>query len=64
MRIGRSFSYFYFGNNCLDGKIYKTKYYKLKAVLAMGCRVNLAQATRFRIRSERQSKLIENFNLD
>jgi hypothetical protein len=32
-----------------DGKKYKTKFYKLEAVLAVGYRVNSAQATQFRI---------------
>jgi hypothetical protein len=32
-----------------DGKKYKTKFYKLDAVLAVGYRVNSAQATQFRI---------------
>ncbi len=32
-----------------DGKIYKTKYYKLEAVLAVGYRVISAEATQFRI---------------
>ena len=32
-----------------DGKIYKTKYYKLEAILAVGYRVNSAEATQFRI---------------
>ncbi len=32
-----------------DGKNYKTKFYKLEAVLAVGYRVNSAQATQFRI---------------
>ena len=32
-----------------DGKNYKTTFYKLEAILAVGYRVNSAQATQFRI---------------
>jgi hypothetical protein len=34
-----------------DGKIYKTKYYNLDAIIAVGYRVNSMQATHFRIRA-------------
>ena len=33
----------------VDGKVYKTRYYKLEAILAVGYRVNSAEATQFRI---------------
>jgi hypothetical protein len=32
-----------------DGKNYKTRYYNLDAIIAVGYRVNSAKATRFRI---------------
>ena len=32
-----------------DGKIYKTKFYNLNAILSVGYRVNSIQATQFRI---------------
>ena len=32
-----------------DGKNYKTKYYNLNAIIAVGYRVNSYQATQFRI---------------
>jgi hypothetical protein len=49
-----------------DGKIYKTKYYKLDAIIAVGYRVNSYQATQFRIWATRTLKkfIIKGFVLD
>ena len=36
-------------NNIFDGKVYKTQYYSLDAVISVGYRVNSLRATQFRI---------------
>jgi len=38
-----------FEHTATDGKIYKTKFYNLDAILSVGYRVNSKQATQFRI---------------
>jgi len=38
-----------FAHTAADGKIYKTKFYNLDAILSVGYRVNSIQATQFRI---------------
>jgi hypothetical protein len=49
-----------------DGKAYKTKYYNLDAIIAVGYRVNSYQATQFRIWATRTLKefIIKGFVLD
>lgn len=49
-----------------DGKIYKTKYYNLDAIIAVGYRVNSYQATQFRIWATQTLKefIIKGFVLD
>ena len=49
-----------------DGKDYKTKYYNLDAIIAVGYRVNSYQATQFRIWATRTLKefIIKGFVLD
>ncbi|MDQ6973062.1 MAG: virulence RhuM family protein [Mariprofundaceae bacterium] len=49
-----------------DGKLYKTKYYNLDAIIAVGYRVNSYQATQFRIWATRTLKefIIKGFVLD
>jgi hypothetical protein len=49
-----------------DGKNYKTTFYKLEAILAVGYRVNSAQATQFRIWATKtlQEFIIKGFILD
>ena len=49
-----------------DGKIYKTKYYNLDAIIAVGYRVNSYQATQFRIWATKTLKefIIKGFVLD
>jgi hypothetical protein len=49
-----------------DGKTYKTKYYNLDAIIAVGYRVNSARATQFRIWATRVLKeyIIKGFTLD
>ena len=49
-----------------DGKNYKTTFYKLEAILAVGYRVNSAQATQFRIWATNtlQEFIIKGFILD
>jgi hypothetical protein len=49
-----------------DGKSYKTKYYNLDAIIAVGYRVNSYQATQFRIWATRTLKefIIKGFVLD
>lgn len=49
-----------------DGKTYKTKYYNLDAIIAVGYRVNSYQATQFRIWATRTLKefIIKGFVLD
>ncbi len=49
-----------------DGKTYKTKYYNLDAIIAVGYRVNSYQATQFRIWATRTLKefVIKGFVLD
>jgi hypothetical protein len=49
-----------------DGKAYKTKYYKLDAIIAVGYRVNSYQATQFRIWATKTLKefIIKGFVLD
>lgn len=38
-----------FEHTAADGKSYRTRYYKLDAIIAVGYRVNSLQATQFRI---------------
>ena len=49
-----------------DGKTYKTKYYNLDAIIAVGYRVNSYQATQFRIWATKTLKefIIKGFVLD
>ncbi len=49
-----------------DGKSYKTRYYNLDAIIAVGCRVNSYQATQFRIWATKTLKefIIKGFVLD
>ncbi|MEK7592246.1 MAG: virulence RhuM family protein [Patescibacteria group bacterium] len=49
-----------------DGKIYKTKFYNLDAILSVGYRVNSAQATQFRIWATERLKeyIIKGFTMD
>jgi len=49
-----------------DGKIYKTKYYNLDAIISVGYRVNSSRATQFRIWATRLLKeyIIKGFTLD
>jgi len=49
-----------------DGKIYKTQFYNLDAIIAVGYRVNSYQATKFRIRATNVLKeyIIKGFTMD
>ena len=49
-----------------DGKIYKTKFYNLDAILSVGYRVNSIQATQFRIWATEQLKeyIIKGFTMN
>ena len=49
-----------------DGKVYKTRYYSLDAIIAVGYRVNSIQATQFRIWATQTLKefIIKGFALD
>ncbi|MDO8512146.1 MAG: virulence RhuM family protein [bacterium] len=49
-----------------DGKIYKTKFYNLDAILSVGYRVNSKQATQFRIWATERLKeyIIKGFTMD
>ncbi len=49
-----------------DGKIYKTKYYNLDAIISVGYRVNSSQATKFRIWATERLReyMIKGFILD
>ncbi len=49
-----------------DGKLYKTKFYNLDAILSVGYRVNSAQATQFRIWATERLKeyIIKGFTMD
>ncbi|MDO8575396.1 MAG: virulence RhuM family protein [bacterium] len=49
-----------------DGKIYKTQYYNLDAIISVGYRVNSAQATQFRIWATERLKeyIIKGFTMD
>ncbi len=49
-----------------DGKIYKTKFYNLDAIISVGYRVNSAQATHFRIWATERLKeyIIKGFTMD
>jgi hypothetical protein len=49
-----------------DGKIYKTQFYNLDAIIAIGYRVNSYQATKFRIRATKILKeyIIKGFSMD
>ncbi|MFB9068976.1 virulence RhuM family protein [Pseudofulvimonas gallinarii] len=49
-----------------DGKKYQTQYYNLDAVISVGCRVNSAQATQFRIWATQLIKeyIIKGFAMD
>ena len=50
----------------VDGKSYKTKFYNLDAIIAVGYRVNSYQATQFRIWATRTLReyMIKGFVLD
>lgn len=50
----------------VDGKIYKTMFYNLDAILSVGYRVNSAQATQFRIWATERLKeyIIKGFTMD
>ena len=49
-----------------DGKVYKTKFYNLDAILSVGYRVNSPQATHFRIWATERLKeyIIKGFTMD
>ncbi len=49
-----------------DGKVYKTKFYNLDAIISVGYRVNSAQATHFRIWATERLKeyIIKGFTMD
>jgi len=55
-----------FAHTAADGKTYKTKYYSLDAIIAVGYRVNSYQATQFRIWATKTLKefIIKGFVLD
>lgn len=55
-----------YAHTALDGKTYKTKYYNLDAIIAVGYRVNSYQATQFRIWATKTLKefIIKGFVLD
>ena len=55
-----------FAHTAADGKTYKTKYYNLDAIIAVGYRVNSYQATQFRIWATKTLKefIIKGFVLD
>jgi hypothetical protein len=55
-----------FAHTAADGKNYKTKYYNLDAIIAVGYRVNSYQATQFRIWATKTLKefIIKGFVLD
>lgn len=55
-----------FRTTAADGKTYNTTFYNLKAVLAVGYRVNSAEATQFRIWASNtlQEFIIKGFVMD
>jgi hypothetical protein len=55
-----------FAHTAADGKIYRTNYYNLDAIIAVGYRVNSYQATRFRIWATKTLRefLIKGFVMD
>jgi len=53
-------------HTALDGKVYKTKFYNLDAIISVGYRVNSTQATHFRIWATERLKeyIIKGFTMD